>query len=206
MASDALAVLVAFLCGSVPFGVILVFLFRGIDVRRVGSGNIGATNAMRAGGAWVGVAVLALDALKGVVGVLLGRAVAGGAWNHWGAPWLEGALALAAIAGHVFTPWLRFRGGKGIAAALGVLIALDWRLAVAALAAFLIVCVPTRIVSAGSLAAATTVAVGGFLCGDPVRRGPFLLAAALLVVWRHRENIVRLMRGEESRLGQKRLS
>ena len=79
MASDALAILVAFLCGSIPFGVILVFLFRGIDVRRVGSGNIGATNAMRAGGAWVGVAVLALDALKGVVGVLLGRAVAGGA-------------------------------------------------------------------------------------------------------------------------------
>ncbi len=194
---DALALALAFLCGSVPFGLLLVRLTRGIDVRSVGSGNIGATNASRAAGPAVGAAVLVLDALKGAVGVLAGRALAG----PDAAPWTIGLLVLAATAGHVFTPWLRFKGGKGVATVLGALGVADWRLLLVALAVFLLVFAVSRTVSLGSVCAAAGVALAGFLLGGAAPPAWGVGATAALIVLRHRENLARLARGTEPRFG-----
>jgi len=194
---DVLALLAAFLCGSIPFGLLLVRLTRRVDVRSVGSGNIGATNVARAGGAMLGVLVLVLDLLKGVAGVLAATAVAG----PDAAPALAGAVVAAPVAGHVFTPWLGFRGGKGVATALGALAVTDARVLAVALAAFVLAAAPTRIVSAGSLAAAVAAAAAGFVRHGtaPVAWG--IAAVAALVIVRHRENLKRIIAGTEPRLG-----
>jgi glycerol-3-phosphate acyltransferase PlsY len=205
MTTSVLGVAAAYLLGSIPFGLLLVRWMRGMDLRAVGSGNIGATNALRSAGPVIGVLTLALDLLKGSFGVLLGAWIAVSP-----EPWQSSALAswivLAPVAGHIFPPWLQFRGGKGVATAFGVLAVTDLRVALAALAAFILLAVPTRLVSLGSLAAACVAAAGAvwFHGLAPVSLG--IVAVAILIVFRHRENIERLRRGEETRLGSKRTS
>ncbi len=197
---EALALAVAFLCGSIPFGLLLVRLTRGVDVRRVGSGNIGATNALRAGGKAVGAAVLGLDLLKGVAGVLAARALLPPGADAA----LAGALVVAPVAGHVFTPWLGFRGGKGVATALGALAVADARVLGVALAAFVVAALPTRMVSAGSVAAALGAAAAGFAFHGPSSPAFGIAGVALLVVVRHGANIRRMLSGTEPRLGASR--
>ncbi|HEU4383168.1 MAG TPA: glycerol-3-phosphate 1-O-acyltransferase PlsY [Anaeromyxobacteraceae bacterium] len=194
-------VVAAYLLGSVPFGVIIGKALAGVDVRHVGSGNIGATNVGRAAGPAAGIATLVLDAMKGVLPVLAARAflepagVGGAAW--------PAAAGVAAFLGHLFPPWLRFHGGKGVATALGVVLALSPWVALAAAAAFAAVIGVTRIVSAASLAGAATCAVGMLLlhgARNPATWAAFFMAAAIAV--RHRGNIGRLARGEERRVGR----
>jgi glycerol-3-phosphate acyltransferase PlsY len=193
MAEVAL-VAVGFLSGSIPFGFVLAKLFLGVDVRTVGSGNIGATNVARAGGRKMGIAVLALDVLKAVLPMLAARALLAS----------EGAVALvglAAFLGHVFTPWLGFHGGKGVATALGVFFVLVPAAALAGLAAFGIAYGATRISSLGSLAGTATcagVAVFAKGPGSTVAWVAFALAAVIFL--RHRDNIQRLVRGEEKKM------
>ena len=195
--------LAAFLCGSVPFGLLLMKLAGKGDVRAQGSGNIGATNVLRSGGKGLGIATLALDAAKGFVPVLLAARAGLG-------PELLGFVALAAVAGHMFTPWLRFKGGKGVATALGAVLAYHAAMAVPAFAVFLLALLVFRYVSLGSILAAltlflTTLGWAGGWATLPLRAGlgPWPLAAwaliAGLVILKHRANLERLAKGTESR-------
>ncbi|HJW44624.1 MAG TPA: glycerol-3-phosphate 1-O-acyltransferase PlsY [Geothrix sp.] len=189
----------AFLCGSVPFGLLLVKLAGKGDVREHGSGNIGATNVSRVGGKALGVVTLLLDILKGFLPVYLAsKAGIGSAYLP--------LLALMAVLGHVFTPWLKFQGGKGVATALGVILAAEPQLMILPMATFIFVLWLTRHVSLGSILAAAMVPVpfllftGGFF-GPPkwLEILPWL-ALVILVIWKHRENIKRLQEGTESKL------
>lgn len=199
MAGLALAA-AAYLFGSIPFGLLLTRALAGVDVRQVGSGNIGATNVGRAAGPAAGVATLILDAAKGALPVL-----AAATFLEPAAPGAEvwpAAAGVAAFLGHLFPPWLRFRGGKGVATALGVALALSPWVALAAILAFAVAVAVVRIVSVGSLAGAATCA-GGMLAAHGAR-SPATWAAAFMaaaIAVRHRANIARLARGEEGRLG-----
>jgi glycerol-3-phosphate acyltransferase PlsY len=181
----------AYLLGAIPFG-FLAGRLRGVDVRRAGSGNIGATNVWRLLGPATGLVVLGLDLAKGALPLLLWRL--GGR----GEGWAEGALALAPVLGHVFSPFLRFRGGKGVATAAGAFFSLLPFTAPWGVAFFLIPFLAFRYVSLGSLSATVAVAAVALFRASPERSLPVLLAAGL-IFWTHRENIRRLVRGEEPR-------
>jgi len=197
-AAGLLLVLLAYLSGSVPYGLLLARVVAGVDVRRVGSGNIGATNAARAGGRWLGVLVLVLDVAKAVLPLLLARAVLAAAPAPDG--WLT-AAAVAAFAGHVFPVWLRFRGGKGVATGLGVFVVLAPWAALAGAAAYAAVYGTTRLSSLGSLVGTAVCCAGGFWAYGPGNPIPWAgLAIALVIALRHRENVRRLLSGEERKL------
>lgn len=184
----------AFLLGSVPFGLILSRALAGVDVRRVGSGNIGATNVSRAAGKKVGILTLLLDAAKGALPVVAASSL--GFSPGWGA-----AAGLAAFLGHLYPPWLGFRGGKGVATALGVSAAFAPLAALAALVVFAAALAATRFVSVGSLLGTVACAAGIFLvrgAGSPAAWAGAAMAVAIFL--RHLGNIRRLLRGEESRL------
>ncbi|WP_306589514.1 glycerol-3-phosphate 1-O-acyltransferase PlsY [Geothrix sp. 21YS21S-4] len=197
--SPVLWCLAAFLSGSIPFGLLLVKLAGKGDVRTHGSGNIGATNVSRVGGKALGVVTLLLDVLKGFLPVFLAKKVG------FGADALA-LFALAAVLGHVFTPWLKFQGGKGVATALGVIVAADPAMVLLPLGMFVFVLWLTRHVSLGSILAAAMVPVQLLRgLGEhplPSAVSPLLpwAALALLVIWKHRENILRLQAGTESKL------
>jgi glycerol-3-phosphate acyltransferase PlsY len=187
------ALALGYLVGSFPTGVVVARL-KGVDVRQVGSGNIGATNVARAIGKGWGAVVLAIDAVKGAVPVWLAGRV-----FELEAEWVA-AVAFLAILGHVFPVWLRFRGGKGVATGLGVFAALDPVAAGVAGAIWLALYAVFRISSLGSLVAATSIPLTMVMRGAP---RPYLALAAVVlavVVWRHRGNIRRLLRKEETRL------
>jgi glycerol-3-phosphate acyltransferase PlsY len=188
------AVVAGYLLGSVPFGVLVARRMAGLDVRQVGSGNIGATNVARAAGKGAGVLTLLLDAAKGALPVFAAR------WLGLAPAWVA-AVGLAAFLGHLFPVWLRFRGGKGVATALGLLLALEPWAALAGLAGFAAMLALTRMVSVGSmvgavLGAATVLAVEGVR--SPYAWASAAMAGAILV--RHRGNLARLARGEERRI------
>ncbi len=193
-------VLVAYVVGATPFGY-LAGKLRGLDIRQHGSGNIGATNALRVLGKPVGISVLVLDLLKGLLPVLIAMAVSE-------RPAVQIATALAAILGHNYTFWLRFKGGKGIATTAGAILAImPWAL-LAAVIAWVGVFLATRYVSVASITAAlvvpATLVVQGLVSGVwvPAILG-FAVVAAALAVWKHRGNIARLRRGEENRFGSR---
>jgi glycerol-3-phosphate acyltransferase PlsY len=183
-----------YLSGSIPFGLVLARLLLGVDVRQVGSGNIGATNAARVGGRKLGALVLVLDALKAVLPILLTRRLMGGGPN--GDLWVM-AVAVAAFAGHLFPVWLRFKGGKGVATGLGIFLVLAPWAAVAGMATWVGVYLATRISSVGSLAGSLVCVVVAFQLLGPSAIAWGCAAVGALIWWRHRENIRRLVRGEE---------
>lgn len=190
-----LAILLAYLLGAVPGGLVLGRLV-GVNLRAVGSGNAGATNAVRAGGMTLGVAVFAFDAAKGVVAVLLLPRLAG-----VGAEWPAAACAAAAVVGHVFPVWFRFRGGKGFATALGAILGLS-PLALAPVAgAWLLLLFLTGYVSVATLAAALTYPVftAAFWGAERPALLAFSIALALFLFYTHRDNLVRLRGGGEHR-------
>lgn len=193
---------VAYLLGSIPFGLILVRVVRGEDVRHSGSGNIGATNVARTGGAKLGVATLVLDALKGYAGVAFANAV-----SHRETSMdvgLAAALAaLCAILGHVFPVWLKFRGGKGVATAVGAFIGLAPRAVLVVLAIFLIIVAISRYVSLGSVVASAVFPILAYFLYRGTSTIADLLvmfAASLLIIFKHKANIGRLLKGTENRL------
>jgi glycerol-3-phosphate acyltransferase PlsY len=198
MALGLALVALSYLSGSVPYGLILTRRLAGVDVRTVGSGNIGATNAARAGGRMLGLLVLVLDVGKAVVPVVAARALLRGAPGA--DAWLT-AVACAAFAGHVYPVWLRFRGGKGVATGLGIFVVLAPWAALAGAAAYAVVYGATRMSSLGSLAGTAICCAGTFLSRGPRSPIPWAgLFIALVVFWRHRENIRLLLRGEERRM------
>ena len=178
--------------GSVPFGMVLARAMGLGDLRRLGSGNIGATNVLRTGNRAAAAATLLLDAGKGAAAVLLARALAGEA-----AAQLAG---LAAILGHCYPLWLGFRGGKGVATFLGLLLALAWPVGLACCATWAAFAATARISSLAALAAAALSSIWAVTLGHGE---VFLLTIALtlLIFWKHRANITRLRDGTEPRIG-----
>jgi glycerol-3-phosphate acyltransferase PlsY len=190
--SVSLAVLAAYLLGSIPFGLVIARALGLGDLRAIGSGNIGATNVLRTGHRGAALATLLLDAAKGAAAVLAARALAGET---------AGLVAgLAAFVGHVFPVWLRFKGGKGVATFLGVTLAIAWPAGLIACAAWAATAALARISSLAALVAAATApfTLAGF---GPPGSGLVGLAMTALVVLRHRANIARLRAGVEPRIG-----
>jgi len=198
---------VSYLLGSIPFGYLLVRVFRGEDIRQTGSGNIGATNVARSGAKGLGIATLALDALKGAVAVVLSSYIAS-AFNvcvHGpcvAARNLAATAALFAVLGHVFPVWLRFKGGKGVATALGVFCVLFPRSILLALAVFIIVVAVTRYVSLGSILGAMVFPIAACFLQNADWLSLLLASSvSLIVILKHHQNISRLLSGTESRFG-----
>jgi glycerol-3-phosphate acyltransferase PlsY len=192
---------VSYLLGSIPFGYLLVRIFKGEDVRASGSGNIGATNVARKSPV-LGVATLLLDAAKGLAAVLVARALFTGPHQQL----IMTIAAFFAVLGHLFPVWLKFRGGKGVATSLGAFILLTPKSILGMVALFLIVALAFRYVSLGSVAVAAAFPLLAWALHEysDSRQLGLIAAVSLLVIWKHRQNIGRLSAGTESKLGTKR--
>jgi glycerol-3-phosphate acyltransferase PlsY len=192
--SEASALALGYCLGSVPFGPVLTKLFGAGDLRSIGSGNIGATNVLRTGRRGLAAATLVLDALKATGAVVL-------AWWAFGPPTTLAAAA-GAVLGHMYPVWLKFRGGKGVATYLGGLIGLVWPAAIVFAVVWLSVAALTRYSSAAALAATIASPVAMAAIGEG--GGAMVFAALAALVWfKHSANIVRLLNGSESKIGQK---
>lgn len=189
-------VLGAFLIGAIPWGYLVAHVRFKTDIREHGSQNIGATNVARTLGMKAGVAVLLLDALKGALVVGVTQAYFGDVL------WLVGLSGFMAIAGHVFSPFLRFKGGKGIATGLGAIAVMSPQAALIAILAFTLFVVATRIVSLASLAGIAGVVVWMALLAPKAEFWSFAAPAMLLTIWAHRKNWNRLVKGQEPRFGK----
>jgi glycerol-3-phosphate acyltransferase PlsY len=190
----ALVAMLAYLLGSIPFGLLLTRAAGLGDVRAIGSGNIGATNVLRTGNKGLAAATLLLDGGKGAVAVLLARLLTPDP------DWLDLVAAGAVLLGHCYPVWLRFRGGKGVATFFGIAFALWWPMGLLAALLWLGVTALTRRSSAGGLAAANGAPVAAWLLGQQ-DLALFFMAAAVLIDWKHRANIARLANGTEPRIG-----
>lgn len=189
----ALAALIGYFLGSIPFGLVLTRLTGGPDIRNIGSGNIGATNVLRTGNKGIAALTLLLDA---------GKAAGAGylALHLFGAP-TQFIAAAAALFGHCYPVWLRFKGGKGVATFFGALLGLVWPVGLVAATTWLLVAYTTKYSSAAALcAAAFSTAVSVMFFPWPVTT--MIGFMTVLIVWRHRENIARLKAGTESKIGQ----
>ena len=187
-----------YLLGSIPFGVLLTRAFGAGDLRQIGSGNIGATNVLRTGRKGLAAATLVLDGAKGAVAVLLARHFVPQLGDH--AAMIAGA---AAMIGHCYPVWLKFRGGKGVATLLGLALALAWPVGLVFAAVWPGTVLLLRISSLGGMAGAVAAPVAALAFGYPVY-AVGLAGLAVIVLWRHRENIARLRAGTEPRVGAKK--
>jgi acyl phosphate:glycerol-3-phosphate acyltransferase len=202
---------IAYLLGSIPFGLVLTRVFLGTDVRKIGSGNIGATNVMRTGKKGLGIATLLLDAAKGYAAVSLAFLIAASEYNYVIVPTphysaneyvLASIAAMFAILGHIFPVWLNFKGGKGVATGVGVFLRLAPLPVLFVLVIFALVFAASRYVSLASIiATAAFPIIAWFTIGrhNPLMV-PFMFAAAILIIAKHHQNIRRLLSGTESRL------
>lgn len=207
-----IAGLMAYLLGSIPFGYLLVRIFRGQDIRLSGSGNIGATNVVRSGAKGLGIATLMLDALKGALSVGLASWFAASKYNDCGdfvafhcvnTLRFMSTTALFAVLGHMFPVWLKFKGGKGVATALGVFCVLFPKAILISLAIFILVVAITRYVSLGSILAAITFPIAAYFLQAPDTVSLALTSLiALSVILKHHQNIRRLLAGTENRFGR----
>ena len=188
-----LALLLGYAIGSIPFGLLLVRAAGKGDVRDVGSGNIGATNVLRAAGKGIAAATLVLDAAKGWVAIMV-AVMLWGAGQDW--------AALGAFLGHCFPVWLRFKGGKGVATLIGIGLGLHWTIGLTVIVVWLSVAKLSRISSLGGMAAAAAAPLAALILGHTIYL-PVLLAVFAIVLLRHRANIARLLAGTEPRIGSK---
>lgn len=187
------ALLLGYLFGSIPFGLLLTRLAGKGDVREIGSGNIGATNVLRTGSKPLAALTLVLDCLKATAAILLSQLLFGQ---------LTGMIAAAgAMIGHLYPLWLKFRGGKGVATFLGVLIALLWPASLVYAGIWILLLLTIRISSVAGMAAAVSAPISAYLLHSSLFL--MLLGFAVLVLWKHRENILRLRKGTEPRIGTK---
>jgi acyl phosphate:glycerol-3-phosphate acyltransferase len=193
-----LLVMTAYLIGSVPFALILARRLGAGDLRRIGSGNLGAANVLRTSGVRAGVIVMLLDMAKGAGSVMLVQRFDAGA--------VTAAAGLAAIVGHVFPVWLRFRGGKGVATACGVFSILTPLAAGPALAVFLAAVWITRYISVGSILASVALPPIAYATGSPAPVLAVALGASMLIIVRHRTNLARVLAGTEQRIGLRLMS
>lgn len=195
-----ISIAAAYLLGSIPFGYLLVRFVRHEDIRTTGSGNIGATNVLRSGAKGLGLATLLLDLGKAFLAVEIAKLLAPGNFD------LATASAVAAVVGHCYPFWLRFKGGKGVASALGVFLALTGPSALCILMVFILIVALTRYVSLASIIAAATLPF--FALYFVPQRSPVVIAGFLfitfLIIAKHHQNIRRLLAGTESRFGSRK--
>jgi glycerol-3-phosphate acyltransferase PlsY len=187
------ALAIGYLLGSIPFGLVFAFASGAGDVRKIGSGNIGATNVLRTGKKWAAAATLLCDGLKGAVSVLFVRAYL--------PPGCEIFAALAAVLGHIYPVWLKFKGGKGVATFIGVTTALYWPVGLLVGASWLLAALIWRISSLSALIAIALSPVYFFVLGRH-EYAPVAALLAVLIFYTHRENIRRLLAGAEPRIGR----
>jgi glycerol-3-phosphate acyltransferase PlsY len=192
---EILVITAAYLVGSIPFA-FLLSRRRGIDLRQVGSGNVGATNVLRTSGVSAAVLAMTLDGLKGVLAVLVAQRFTSG-------PAAPMAAGLASVIGHVYPVWLRFRGGKGVATAAGVFVVLTPVALGIASAVFLFAVWMTRFISVGSMSAAIALAIGAVATDAPLMVTIGAAVVAAIIIHRHRANVTRLVAGTERRVGQR---
>jgi glycerol-3-phosphate acyltransferase PlsY len=198
----------SYLLGSIPFGYLAGRLV-GIDIRQAGSGNVGATNVVRVLGKGYGYPVFALDFLKGFGAVKISMLMAPGQPSEWNSPEIVGILAaMSSILGHLYPPWLKFKGGKGVATSAGALLALTPVATLIGVAIWIIVFLLTRYVSLASITAAVVLPIVILVVSsqDQNQRKPLVYSSACVaavVIWRHRSNLSRLMRGTEPRFTRK---
>jgi acyl phosphate:glycerol-3-phosphate acyltransferase len=192
--SYPLALVIGYLLGSIPFGLVLTRLAGTQDLRTIGSGNIGATNVLRTGRRGLAAATLILDALKGTAAVLIG--------GYLGGPDAAMLGGLGAFLGHLFPVWLKFRGGKGVAVYIGILIGLIWPAAILFCVIWLALAFALRYSSLSALTASVLTPIALWLVGHTALATLFA-ALTLLLIYMHRENIKRLMAGTEGKIGQK---
>lgn len=191
--SYALAFAFGYLLGSIPFGLLLTRAAGAPDIRTIGSGNIGATNVLRTGKKWAAAATLLCDGLKGAVAVLFVRAYL--------PPGCEIFAALAAVLGHIYPIWLKFKGGKGVATFIGVTTALYWPVGLLVVGTWLLAAIVWRISSLSALIAIALSPVYFYVLGYP-EYAPLAALLAVLIFYMHRENIRRLLQGAEPRIGR----
>jgi glycerol-3-phosphate acyltransferase PlsY len=191
----ALAVTIAYLVGSIPFAYLLSRR-RGVDLRLVGSGNVGASNVLRTSGVRAAVLAMILDGVKGALAVLLAQRLTAG-------PAVPVLAGLASVIGHIYPVWLRFRGGKGVATAAGVFAVLTPLSLGAAGGVFLLAVWITRYISVGSLAGAVTLATAAVVSDAPATVAAGAAIVLVLILFRHRVNVRRLIQGTERRIGQR---
>ena len=192
MTAVFLAIALGYLLGSVPFGLLLTRAAGLGDVRTIGSGNIGATNVLRTGSKWLGAGTLLLDGAKGTAAIMLAGALAD--------PIFTALAGLASVLGHMFPVWIRFRGGKGVATGIGVLLGAAWPVGLGICVVWLVMAAIFRISSLAALAGFAAAPVLALVLGLP-RVAVLALAIGALVAWRHQENIARLRAGIEPRIG-----
>jgi glycerol-3-phosphate acyltransferase PlsY len=190
-----LCFLLGYALGAIPFGLLLTRAAGLGDVRQIGSGNIGATNVLRTGNKRLAAATLLLDAAKGAGAVLIARAI----WPDL--PQAEGIAAIGAFLGHLYPVWLLFKGGKGMATLIGIVLALHWPTGLVVIGVWLLTFLLTRYSSVGSMTAALAAPVSTF-CFGRIDLAILLVGFALLLLWKHRTNIGRLVRGEEPKVGR----
>ncbi|MCL6518337.1 MAG: glycerol-3-phosphate 1-O-acyltransferase PlsY [Armatimonadetes bacterium] len=189
---EAIILIASYLLGAVPFGLIIAKAWRGIDVRKVGSGNIGATNVYRTLGLAPGITVFIADVLKGFIPTLM-------AIRLFDQPWVAVAAGLSAIIGHSLSVFLKFKGGKGVATSLGVAIGLAPLIALMAFGIWMAIVLATRYVSVASIVAVLSVPPLMWAFGKPLEYKLFALLVAVFVIVKHRSNILRLIQGKELR-------
>ncbi|MGZ0169094.1 MAG: glycerol-3-phosphate 1-O-acyltransferase PlsY [Planctomycetales bacterium] len=203
--AELITIALAYLCGSLPFGLLIARAVAGVDIRQQGSGNIGATNVGRVLGAKWGIAALLLDALKGLLPVLLIPRCFAESDTSW-FDLLQVVAGVSTVVGHMFPVWLKFHGGKGVATSLGVVVVLTPFGSLAAFGGFALCMLASRIVALSSIVSALVFAIGQMFILQPnpfaLEKLPlsvFSLAVPALIVLQHRSNIGRLMRGEEKK-------
>ena len=188
------AMVIGYLFGSIPFGLVLTRLAGKGDIRNIGSGNIGATNVLRTGSRWLALLTVVLDCLKASAAIILSQLLFGRNSVSF--------AATGALLGHLYPVWLRFRGGKGVATLLGILIVLLWPAALVYAAVWIFLLLTLRISSVAGMTAAISAPILAVALHSTYF--PMLLGFAVLVLWKHRENIFRLRRGTEPRIGRAR--
>ena len=196
---NLLILFLGYLFGSFPSGYLAGRIVKGIDIRSLGSGSTGATNVLRHIGKRAAITVFLIDVFKGVISILLAKYfLLNDSWQV--------AIGLSTLIGHIWPVWLNWRGGKAVATGLGIFLGLSWQVGLATLGIFILMIALFRIVSLASVSAALSLPLIMFLSFKTSNISlPFLvisLLAMTLVIWRHRENIIRLMKGKEPRIGQ----
>ena len=201
---NILIIFASYLLGSLPTGFLIGKYLKNIDLRTIGSGSTGATNVLRNVGKWPALFVFIIDVGKGLIAVIIAKEFANQDLIDSNQGYMEVLAGISAISGHIWPIWLKGKGGKAVATGLGMFLALSWKVGLASLGIFLIVLTKTKFVSLSSISAAILLPIFMFFYLGKFMHSYFFISliVALLVIWKHRTNITRLLKGEESKINQ----